>query len=102
MAQGRSANIIRMIKWIRSSMLSTKETLSLQKSGLGQVGSRQGFLLFQISQLCTRGVEVEMKVWMGMNLAIERAVASLDAVRAIPHKSILAGAEERPGVAFRV
>ena len=36
------------------------------------------------------------------NLAIERAVASLDAVRAVAHEPILAGAEERPGVAFRV
>ena len=40
-------------------------------------------------------------VW-GTNVADEGAVAAFEAVRAIPHESILARAEERPGSGFRV
>ena len=60
------------------------------------------FLSFQTSKIFTRGVEVERKIRMGTNLAIERAIAALDAVRAIAHKSIFAGAAERPGVGIWV
>ena len=36
------------------------------------------------------------------NVAIAGAVAAPEAVRPVAHESIFAGAEERPGVAFRV
>ena len=42
MAQGRSTKVISMIKWVRTSRLSVKNSLSLAPMCLGFGGSRLG------------------------------------------------------------